>query len=57
MQTSTGVIKRIITHTEPAGETQVQAKASEEHPRFIIENDHTHKETAYKRENIIELVE
>lgn len=55
-QTSTGIVKKILTHTAPAGETGIHAKASEEHPRFIIQNDHTHKETAYKRENIIELV-
>jgi hypothetical protein len=57
VQTSTGIVKRIMTHTAPAGESGINAKASEEHPRFVIENDHTHKETAYKRENIIELVD
>ena len=48
VQTSTGVIKRILVHAQRAGESGVTAKASAEHPRFVIENDHTHKETAYK---------
>src|SRR5690606_4521780 len=47
VQTSTGIVRKILTHTAPAGESGIHAKASEEHPRFIIENDHTHKETAY----------
>lgn len=56
MQTSTGVIKKIFTHTQPVGESGIHAKASEEHPRYLILNDHTHKESAYKRENIVEFV-
>ena len=54
---TTGVIKKIITHPEPAGETGVTVKASEEEPRFLILNDHTQKETAYKLENIHRIVE
>lgn len=57
VQTSTGVIKKILVHAHRKGESGVTARASAEHPRFVIENDHTHKETAYKRENIIELVQ
>lgn len=55
-QTSTGVIRKVLTETAAAGESGVHAKASPAHPRFVIENDHTHKETAYKRENIVSLV-
>lgn len=57
MQTSTGRIMDILTHTAIAGDTGVRAKASEEHPRYVIQNDHTQKETAYKREAIVEPVE
>ncbi|KAJ1963749.1 hypothetical protein H4R35_007213 [Dimargaris xerosporica] len=51
--TTTGVVREIIEHREPAGETGVTVKASEEHPRFLIRNDKTGKETAYKP-NVIE---
>lgn len=52
MQTTTGVIKEILTHPEEVGTRHTTVKASEEHPRYVIENDHTHKETAYKLDNI-----
>lgn len=32
-------------------------KASESEPRFIIENDNTHKEAAYKQSNITGIAE
>ena len=54
MQTSVGVIKKIITHEEEAGVRHTTMHASEEEPRYLIENEHTQKETAYKRENIVE---
>ena len=50
--TSTGTIKDIVTHKQPAGSTGVNVEADDEHPRYVIENDNTHKETAYKLENI-----
>ena len=51
--TSTGVIKSIITHTKEAGTSPHNVKADEEHPRFVIENDKTHKVTAYKFEALV----
>lgn len=51
MQTSTGRIARIITDPELVGAQVV--KASEDVPRYVIVNDHTGKETAYKKENLI----
>ena len=29
--------------------------ASDKVPRYVIENEHTHKEAAYKKENIIDI--
>lgn len=53
-QTSVGVIKKILTHEEQAGSRHTTMHASPEEPRYLIENEHTKKETVYKRENIIE---
>lgn len=53
-QTSVGVIKKILTQEEEVGTRHTTMHASEEEPRYVIENEHTKKETAYKRENIIE---
>lgn len=57
MQMSVGIIRDIITEPETVGSTDrpVTVKASEEEPRFLIENVNTGKETAYKRENIVRL--
>lgn len=52
-QTAYGVIKKILTHEEEAGTRHTTMHASPEDPRYVIENEHTKKETAYKRENII----
>ncbi|KAK9696576.1 hypothetical protein K7432_012390 [Basidiobolus ranarum] len=49
---STGRITKVIVHSEVVGDNPVQVKANSEEPRFLIENDTTHKETAYKLENI-----
>lgn len=50
-QTTTGVVRDIFTQdTHFKGQN---IHASKEHPRIVIENDHTHKETAYKL-NVIE---
>lgn len=54
-QTSVGTIKRVITHEEEAGVRHTTVHASEQEPRYLIENEHTHKETAYKREHILEM--
>ena len=54
MQTSIGTIKKILTHEEEVGSRHSTMHASEAEPRYVIENEHTHKETAYKRENIVE---
>lgn len=54
MQTSVGVIKKILTHEEEVGTRHSTMHASEFEPRYVIENEHTQKETAYKRENIVE---
>ncbi|KAJ1650751.1 hypothetical protein IWQ61_008520 [Dispira simplex] len=53
---STGVIKEVIMDRQPAGDTGVQVKASEHHPRYVIQNDNTQKETAYKADVIEEVV-
>ncbi|CAG8473625.1 2058_t:CDS:2, partial [Diversispora eburnea] len=46
MQLTEGIVKEIVTHPEIVGDTQKRVKASEEEPRIVIENLHTHKETA-----------
>ncbi|KAH9485730.1 hypothetical protein JR316_0002645 [Psilocybe cubensis] len=51
--TTTGEIIDIITETQPLGSTGVSAKASENEPRYLIRNDNTGKETAYKEKNIL----
>jgi hypothetical protein len=57
MQISVGIIRDIITEHETVGsnERPVTVKASEEEPRFLIENVNTGKATPYKRENIVRL--
>ncbi|PFH47827.1 hypothetical protein AMATHDRAFT_151178, partial [Amanita thiersii Skay4041] len=49
---TTGEIVNVLTETphEPGGQ---RVKASEEEPRYVIRNDNTGKETAYKGDNII----
>ncbi|KIJ38905.1 hypothetical protein M422DRAFT_144618, partial [Sphaerobolus stellatus SS14] len=51
--TTTGQIVNVITETQPAGESGNTVKASESSPRYLIRNDHTGKETAYKADNIL----
>lgn len=55
-QTSIGTIKKILTHEEEFGSRHATMHATQSHPRYVIENEHTHKETAYKLENIVEKV-
>lgn len=55
-QTSIGTIKKILTHEEEVGTRHATMHATQSHPRYVIENEHTHKETAYKIENIVEKV-
>ncbi|KAK9696577.1 hypothetical protein K7432_012391 [Basidiobolus ranarum] len=51
-QLSTGKINKVLTHNEVVGDNPVEIKADENRPRYLIENDNTHKETAYKQESI-----
>nr|CAG8451192.1 13627_t:CDS:2 [Entrophospora candida]CAG8485351.1 4222_t:CDS:2 [Entrophospora candida] len=57
MQLTEGIIKGIVTEPSTVGNTQRKVKASNEEPRIVIENLHTHKETAYKPENIEKIVD
>jgi len=50
---TTGVIMEIITETGPAGDTGYTVNASEAQPRYVIQNDRTGRQAAYKRHNII----
>ncbi|KAJ3725714.1 hypothetical protein EV361DRAFT_946639 [Lentinula raphanica] len=50
--TTHGEITDIITEKQPAGSSGNTVNASEQDPRFVIRNDNTGKETAYKSENI-----
>ncbi|KAI3650706.1 hypothetical protein MP228_004187 [Amoeboaphelidium protococcarum] len=59
-RTSTGIIKKIVMHDNEA-ETVAKGRtrhvhAKPDHPRYLIENDHTHKESAIKRTHIIRIV-
>jgi len=54
--TSTGIVTDILTETQEAGSTGSRVKASEDEPRFVIKNDNTGKETAYKGANIHKVV-
>jgi len=51
--TTTGKIVDILEETQHAGTTGVNVQASEEEPRYLIKNDNTGKETAYKISNIV----
>ena len=55
--TSTGIIRSIVTHNAEAGSSPHVVKADKEHPRFIMENDRTHKTAGYKFEAIVGKVE
>ncbi|KAF8699877.1 hypothetical protein RHS03_06911, partial [Rhizoctonia solani] len=54
--TTTGEIVEVITSPEPAGTSGNTVQASEEEPRYLIRNDNTGKETAYKADNIVEVI-
>ena len=51
--TSFGRITSIMTHPETFEPRHIVPKASEEHPRYIIHNLHTDKESPYKKEAIV----
>ncbi|KAF8168685.1 hypothetical protein K438DRAFT_1608290, partial [Mycena galopus ATCC 62051] len=55
--TTTGEITEVVTSKAPAGETGVKVNASKDEPRYVIRNDNTGKETAYKATNITGEVE
>ncbi|THU96910.1 hypothetical protein K435DRAFT_663544 [Dendrothele bispora CBS 962.96] len=50
--TTHGEITGIVESKEEAQKAGVQANASKDDPRYVIRNDNTGKETAYKPENI-----
>ncbi|PFH46585.1 hypothetical protein AMATHDRAFT_7627 [Amanita thiersii Skay4041] len=50
---TTGEIVEIITESQQVGETQQKVKASDSEPRYLIRNDNTKKETAYKADVIV----
>ena len=52
LQTSTGIIKRIIHQSIQHNEKEIKI----ENELYVIENDYTHKETTYKRNCIIGLI-
>lgn len=54
---TTGVIQRVLSHDEFTGSVERKIHADESHPRYLILNDHTQKETAYKRDNIVRVLE
>ncbi|CAE6383200.1 unnamed protein product [Rhizoctonia solani] len=54
---TTGEIVGILTETQPAGTTGSTVKASEEEPRYLIKNDNTGKDTAYKSDAIVEVID
>ncbi|KIK62900.1 hypothetical protein GYMLUDRAFT_242532 [Collybiopsis luxurians FD-317 M1] len=47
-----GEVTEVITGKESAGDAGVTVNASSEDPRYVIRNDKTGKETAYKERNI-----
>ncbi|KAJ8075279.1 hypothetical protein AAF712_013725 [Marasmius tenuissimus] len=55
--TTTGVIVDIIEEKKPAGETGVTVNASEDEPRYLIRNDNTQKETPYKADNLVKVID
>ncbi|KAJ3736104.1 hypothetical protein DFJ43DRAFT_1053445 [Lentinula guzmanii] len=52
--TTHGEITEIVTEKQPAGDSGNVVNASSEDPRFVIRNDNTGKQTAYKADNIKE---
>lgn len=54
---TTGKITQVLKEPQQAGETQVTVQASEEEPRFVILNENTKKETAYKADNIVKILD
>ncbi|KAK7468286.1 hypothetical protein VKT23_002796 [Stygiomarasmius scandens] len=50
--TTHGEITGVVHSKEEAQESGVQANASQDDPRYVIRNDNTGKETAYKPQNI-----
>ncbi|CAG8659523.1 4209_t:CDS:2 [Dentiscutata heterogama] len=54
---SEGIVKEIITQPEIVGDSHRRVKASEDNPRVVIENLHTHKRTAYRITSVEEILE
>lgn len=55
-RTSVGVVTRILTRPGEVGHRHAMVSASETSPRYVIENQITHKESAYRAENIEEIL-
>ncbi|KAF5341401.1 hypothetical protein D9758_012255 [Tetrapyrgos nigripes] len=55
--TTTGEITDVVDSKAPAGDTGNRVNASASDPRYVIQNDNTGKETAYKAKNITGIVE
>ncbi|KAJ1659458.1 hypothetical protein IWQ61_001482 [Dispira simplex] len=55
---STGVIKDVLVGPDPlpAGESDVKLMPPASRPRYVIENDETHKEISYKEDVIERLI-
>lgn len=54
---STGKVVRVITEDEKAGAQEQHIHASKEHPRVIVTNTHTGKESALTLQSITRIVE
>lgn len=52
-----GVVKRVITEREHVGESKNEVHATPDDPRVVIENEHTNKESAYKLDHVVKIVE
>ncbi|KAK1233723.1 hypothetical protein PQX77_003103 [Marasmius sp. AFHP31] len=55
--TTTGVIVDIIEEKQPAGDSGNTVNASEDEPRYLIRNDNTQKETPYKADNLVKVID
>lgn len=56
VRTSVGKVTKIITRPEEVGSRHAMVKASEDEPRYLIENEHTRKEAAYKPDSIVKVL-
>ncbi|KAJ1961987.1 hypothetical protein IWQ62_003677, partial [Dispira parvispora] len=52
---STGIIKDVLVDPVPPAEADTKVMPPAGHPHYMIENDRTHKQNAYK-EDVIEQI-